>query len=103
MCFHARRRSNRRLVVYSKTGVSQKNVSHRGGSAPSAIQPLSSKFCSSQGYQVRTWLLSVSGIASSSLTDVWRVKLLLTVAERIGSLCSTGLTGVDMSADGDIV
>jgi hypothetical protein len=48
-------------------------------------------------------LLSVSGIASSSLADVWRVKLLLTVAERVGSLCSTGLTGVDMSADGDIV
>ena len=50
------------------------------------------------GYRVHTSLLSVSGMASSSETDVARVKLLLTVAERWGSLCSTGLTGVDMSA-----
>jgi hypothetical protein len=55
------------------------------------------------GYQVHTSLLSVWGMASSSETDVARVKLLLTVAERWGSLCSTGLTGVDMAASGDVV
>lgn len=49
----------------------------------------------------RTSLLSVSGIASSSLIEVRRVKLLLTVADRWGSLTSPGLVGVDM-ADGRI-
>jgi hypothetical protein len=42
-------------------------------------------------------------MAPSSLTDVWRVRLLLMVAERCGSLCSTGLTGVDMAASGEVV
>lgn len=46
-------------------------------------------------YPRRTSLLSVSGIASSSLKDVRRVKLLLTVPVRWGSLCSTGLAMVE--------
>jgi hypothetical protein len=49
------------------------------------------------GRPERTSLLSVWGIASSSLIDVRRVKPLLTVPDRWGSLASLGLVGDDMA------
>lgn len=39
-------------------------------------------------------------MASSSLIEVRRVMLLLTVPDREGSLCSVGLVGVDMAKGG---
>ena len=103
MCFHARRRSSRSLVVYVETDRSAFNVSHRVWSHSPTTPVLLLETLFIPGYQVHTSLLSVSGMASSSETDVARVKLLLTVAERWGSLCSTGLTVVDMAASGDAV